>query len=240
MSQSSLQSQISPPAAVWHIKRWETKGWSDVLSSLSAHSECFHLQDSICLDSCSHTQCMARRMPGSWRNQERTCSLPCRGCHHSQRGLPGWHRRRGKLTYKRHSCCWHCRKGLRKRKMSQEEYFGPIWRNFYGFYPKKDGIKMSKTETTSHTSFFYSIVLAGILCDSECVQHHTTVQLLPPGSQCDVSLLTDCSVCFVTGATQFWTALLGTQVEYAVAEEHTCIFRNSPIASGNFLETYFS
>lgn len=88
--------------------------------------------------------------------------------------------------------------------------------------------------------FFYSIVLAGILCDSECVQHHTTVQLLPPGSQCDASLLTGCNVRFVTGAAQFWTALLGTQVEYAVAEEHTCIFRNSPIASGNFLETYFS
>lgn len=145
---------MSPPAAVWCIKRWETNEWSDVLSSLSAGFECFHLQYSICFDSCSHTHCTARSLPGSWRIQERTCSLPCRSCHHNQRGLPGWHRKRGKLTYKRRSCCWRCRKGLRKRKMCQEVYFSRIWRQFHVFNSKKDWIKMSKTDLRNKKSYF--------------------------------------------------------------------------------------
>lgn len=46
----------------------------------------------------------------------------------------------------------------------------------------------------------------------------TTFKLLPPSSQRDSSLLAGCGVGIVTGATQLLAALLGAQVEYAVAE----------------------
>lgn len=48
--------------------------------------------------------------------------------------------------------------------------------------------------------------------------HLTTVQLLPPSSKDDFILLAGCGIGIVTGTTHLLAALLGTQVEYAVAE----------------------
>lgn len=56
-----------------------------------------------------------------------------------------------------------------------------------------------------------------------CLQHLTTFQLLPPGSQFDSCLLTGCSVCFITGTTQRCTACLSAQVKHTVTEGQTHI-----------------
>ena len=67
-----------------------------------------------------------------------------------------------------------------------------------------------------------------------CLQHLTTVQLLPPGSQFDSCLLTGCSVRFITGTTQRYTIWLSTQVKQAVTEGQTRTY----ILSMNRLPTH--
>ncbi len=65
-----------------------------------------------------------------------------------------------------------------------------------------------------------------------CFQHLTTVQLLPPGSQFDSSLLTGYSICLITGTTQRCTALLSTQVKHTATVCHTNTTHNTHTETG--------
>ena len=64
------------------------------------------LQRSICLRRCSHTGSMAHRLQHSRRSRRRTGTLPRSKRPCNRRLLPGCCRKRGKVTYKRSSCCW--------------------------------------------------------------------------------------------------------------------------------------
>lgn len=96
-------------------KRWKER-WNEVKSHNSTHTVPQGiLQRSICWSRCSHTVRMAHRFLHSWRNLCCTGTPPYRNWCHTRRVLPGWHKRRGKMTYKANRCCWHCRRGLGRR-----------------------------------------------------------------------------------------------------------------------------